>query len=366
MAELLFPGVYVEELPTHLHSIEGVSTSTAGFVGSGPRDLDPVLVTSFADFERAVGFGVPGFLPIAVRGFFENGGRRCHVAIGCGADPIGAGLEMLEREKFSILCCPDEHQFVDAAAKIVAYCERRRDLIVLLQPSPPLPDPANPPVPRSSYVACYYPWLVVPSLDRQTTLAVPPGGHVAGAYARTDIERGVHKSPDGIRLSDVQGVSHEIGSAEADALVAHGVNVVRKLPDRGIIMSGARTTSEEAEVRYVNVRRLLIFLRESIVRGLQWAVFERNDSVLWGNVARAIQDFLGSQWRAGALLGSTADAAFFVRCDHTTMTQADLEAGRFVAIVGVAPLRPAEFVILRVTGQTTRRPDDDREATRRS
>jgi phage tail sheath protein FI len=294
-----------------------------------------------------------------VLGFFENGGRRCYVATRSGSDPTGAALEALAREKFSILCCPDDALSAEAAAKIAAYCERRKDLIGLLQVVPPLANPPRPPEPRSSYVACYHPQVVVAGPDGQGKVSVPAVGHVAGAYARLDLERGVHHTPSGVRLAGVLALTHEVSATEAESLVNHGINVLRDVPDRGIIVSGARTTSEDAEFRYVNVRRLLVFLEQSLVGGLQWAVFEPNEPVLWFNVARAIQDFLGTQWKSGALVGSAAAAAFFVRCDETTMTQDDLEAGRFVAIVGVAPLRPAEFVVLRITGQTARRDDDD-------
>jgi len=359
MVEVLHPGVYVEELPTGAHPIEGVSTSTAAFLGSGPRGrLEAALVSSFAEFERAVGFSVRGFLPLAVRGFFENGGQRCYVTIGSAADPIDEGLETLAREKFSILCCPDEHQFPEAAAKLIAYCERRKDVICILQ-SPPPPDKPHTPTRQSSYAAYYHPWLVVAGLDGQTPVIMPPAGHVCGVYARVDVERGVHHPPAGVRLLGVEGLSHEIGSGEADLLVSQGINIVRRVPQLGMVIWGARTISADADFRYVNVRRFFIFLEQSIVSGLQWAVFEPNGPELWINVSRTIQDFLVSQWKIGALVGSTADAAFFVRCDRTTMTQADIDAGRLVVIVGAAPLRPAEFVVLRIRVQTTNQPSSN-------
>jgi uncharacterized protein len=359
MADSLFPGVSVEELPTHVRPIEGVSTSTAAFLGIGPRDLDPVLVTSFHDFEDAAGSDVTGFLPLAVRGFFENGGRRCYVTLRSGPDPIDASLVALEQQQVSILCCPDEHRFSDAPARLVAYSERRKDLICILQsPPPPIPDESHAPATSSSYAAYYYPWLVVAGLDGQTQVTVPPGGHVAGAYARVDIERGVHHPPAAVRLLGVQSLSHQITETASDSLVSRGINVLRNVPDRGMVIWSARTTSADADLRYVSVRRLLIFLEQSIVGGLQWAVFEPNDPLLWMNVARTIQDFLVNLWKAGVLAGTTAEAAFFVRCDRTTMTQADLDAGRFVVIVGVAPIHPAEFVVLRFTGQTAHRPCD--------
>jgi phage tail sheath protein FI len=335
-----------------------VPTSTAAFAGIGRERFGPVLVTSIAEFDRTVGAAAgSGFLLPAVRGFFQNGGRRCYVAAGAGHDPLSDALALLEGEDFSLLCCPDEHHVPDAASKLIAFCECRQNVVAILQPEPPIP-PAALPRAASSYATRYYPWLVVPTPDGENTTMVPPGGHVAGVLARTDIERGVHKSPDGARMMDVLDVSHAISRDEATALVNRGVNVIRHQPDRGTVLFGARTASPDSEWKYLHVRRVLIFLEESIRHGLQWAVFEPNSSATWVNVARVIEDFLVSQWQHGVLAGASAETAFFVRCDQTTMTQADLDAGRFVAIVGVAPLRPAEFIILRFMGQTARRPDD--------
>lgn len=355
MTEYLAPGVYVEEVAFDSKPIEGVATSTAAFVGSAQGARDPVLLTSFADFEREIGAAsVPGFLAEAVRGFFNNDGKRCYVVLGSGRDPICDALDRLEHKDVSMLCCPDEHLFADAGAKIAQYCERRQDVIGLLSLRAPLPDPSNPPVPRSSYVACYYPWIVVRASDG-ATLTMPPAGHICGVYARTDRDRGVHISPDDAVLDGVVDVSHEVSPAEADALARHGVNVVRRIPNRGIRLSGARTPFDRADLKYVHVRRLLMFIEQSIIRGLQWVVFERNDPLLWANVRRAIEDFLLNQWSQGALVGPAADAAFFVRCDRSTMTQADLDAGQLVAVVGMAVVKPAEFVMLRIRVLVERR-----------
>jgi Bacteriophage tail sheath protein len=348
MTEYLAPGVYVEEVAFGSKPIEGVTTSTTAFVGAAQSPRDPVLLTSFTEFEREIGAAsVPGFLAEAVRGFFNNEGKRCYVVLGSGRDPICDALDGLERKDVSMLCCPDEHQFADAGARIAEYCERRQDVIGLLSLRAPLPDPSNLPVPRSSYVACYYPWIVVRALDG-TMLTMPPAGHICGVYARTDRDRGVHTSPDGAVLDAVVDVSHEVSPAEADALATHGVNVVRRIPNHGIRLSGARTPFDRAELTHVHVRRLLIFIEQSIIRGTRWVVFERNDPLLWANVRRAIEDFLLSQWKHGALVGPAADAAFFVHCDRSTMTQADLDAGQLVAVVGMAVVKPAEYVMLRI------------------
>ena len=358
MPEVLHPGVYIEEVPMKARPIEGVPTSTAAFVGAAAAPHDPVLLTSFVEFERALGATIGGFLPEAVRGFFDNGGERCLVALGGGPAGIADALAALEKSDFSLLCCPDEDDFDDVAATLATFCERRQNVLAIVQPRPPLSLTDHPPGPRSSYLVRYYPRLVIRPLNASGNITIPPGGHVAGAYARLDRERGVHVSPDGIRLTSVIDVSEAIDANAADSLVARGVNVIRHVQGRGIRLFGGRTASDDPDVGYVAVRRLLVLIEESIRRGMRWVMFERNDPALWTNVVRVIQDYLTPQWRAGMLVGATPDTAFFVRCDRTTMTQEDVDAGRVVAVVGIAPLRPAEFVIFRITVQTSSDDDD--------
>jgi phage tail sheath protein FI len=195
------------------------------------------------------------------------------------------------------------------------------------------------------------------------TLLVPPSGHVAGIYARTDVERGVHKAPAnealrGIVQVDINGtrrpLEFTIGKREHDMLNPRGINVIRdfRADRRGIRVWGARTISSDTQLRYVNVRRLLLFIEESIDEGTQWVVFEPNDEQLWARVRQSIRNFLLLVWRSGALEGEVEERAFFVACDRTTMTQADIDAGRLICVIGVAPVKPAEFVIFRIQQMT--------------
>jgi phage tail sheath protein FI len=225
-------------------------------------------------------------------------------------------------------------------------------------------DPANvtPPV-SSSYAAVYYPWLRVLDPVTSETYLVPPGGHVAGVYARTDIERGVHKAPAnvvvrGIVTADLPGnrgpLAVSVTKQQQDILNPRGVDVIRdfRAEQRGIRVWGARTMSADAQWKYVNVRRLFIFVEESIEEGTQWVVFEPNDEPTWARVRRSIANFLTSVWRSGALMGTTTEEAFFVKCDRTTMTQDDIDNGRLICFVGIAPVKPAEFVIFRFSQKT--------------
>jgi phage tail sheath protein FI len=353
MPEYLAPGVYIEELPVQSHPIQGVSTSTVGFIGVAQQAAAAVAITSFAEFERVMGNSVSGNLPIAVRGFFQNGGTRCYVARIAPAAALQAGLDALATEDISILCCPDEHRFPNGASVMATHCEQRKDRVCILQsPQPVMPDASHDVPVHSSYATYYFPWLTVVGLDGVTSVTAPPGGHVAGVYAQADSQSGVWVAPAGVPLVGVTGLSQQISAAESNLLSTRGINLVRFFPGQGNRVWGARTTSQEPNWKYVNVRRLAVFIEQSLSRGLQWAVFEPNGPALWAAVRMTIEDFLLNLWKSGGLMGSKPEEAFFVRCDNTTITQSDIDMGRLVAIVGLAPVRPAEFVILRITGQT--------------
>jgi phage tail sheath protein FI len=199
---------------------------------------------------------------------------------------------------------------------------------------------------NSAYGALYYPWL---NAERHV---LPPSGFVCGIYARHDAARGVHSAPANEVVRGATRLETSMNDADQAVLNNEGINAIRDFPGRGVLVWGARTLSPDPEWKYVNVRRLLVYLEHSIDKGTQWAAFEPNGDRLWANIRRAIEDFLFNEWRAGSLLGNKPEEAYFVRCDRTTMTQNDLDNGRLVCLVGVAPTRPAEFVIFRI-GQWT-------------
>jgi uncharacterized protein len=206
----------------------------------------------------------------------------------------------------------------------------------------------EPPV-HSSYSAYYHPWLVIP--NGATTSMVPPGGHIAGVYARSEIERGVWKSPAGIHILGATATSQNHSSTDVGTLVDRGIDVIRSEVGQGIVVWAARTTSLDSEFKYISVRRLFALIERSIQEGTKWVVFEPDGGPMFIVLRRSIEMFLQNLWKSGALAGQKADEAYFVRCDQTTMTQDDIEHGRIVAVVGVAPIRPVEFVILRITWQ---------------
>lgn len=270
-----------------------------------------------------------------------------------GSDGPGTrtGLESLnEFDDISIVCIPDESKFPEALADaLVTQCEKRKDRFAILQAKQSSTDIPNLRPPKASkYAAFYYPWIKI--LDPLTgmPILVPPGGHVAGVYARVDQDKGVHKAPANEVVNGALGLEFNITKGEQDVLNPRGVNCIRAFPGRGILIWGARTAASDPAWKYVNVRRLFIFVEKSIELGTAWVVFEPNDERLWARVKQTINQFLMGVWRSGALMGTSQEEAFFVKCDRTTMTQNDIDNGRLVVLVGIAPVKPAEFVIFRI------------------
>ncbi len=232
----------------------------------------------------------------------------------------------------------------------------------------------------SSHAALYYPWVIVATAGSSSASssapsasgganasagvvladAMPPSGFVAGLFARNDAERGAHKAPANLALAGALGVERAIDSAEFARLSPAGVNCLRAVEGRGLRLWGARLASADTEMPYVSDRRYRNYLEASIDRGTQWTKFENNADPLWVRMRQAVTAFLEREWQRGVLLGSTSDEAFFVRCDRTTMSEADLNTGRLVCLVGVAMHRPAEFVIFKLERQTPVRPVDSR------
>jgi phage tail sheath protein FI len=361
--EQIPPGVYVKEVPAGPAAIEGVPTSTAAFLGQasdGPTD-DAVPVLGLSEFEQTYGGATAdGYLWHAARAFFANGGRRLYVQRVAGADgrrPTTADYEValsaLEGiPEIAIVAAPGA-QIPEA---LIAHAERMRYRFAVLDSERgqtieevvDLRDRLD-----SSYGALYYPWVRGPEID------LPPSPFVAGIYARTDADRGVFRAPANEPLESVLGLETELSERDAETLNSRNVNTLRSFGEGDVRVSGARTLSSDPEWKYVNVRRYFAYLEHSIDRGTQWTVFEPNGEALWANVRAAITDFLLNEFRTGALAGNRPDDAFFVRCDRSTMTQDDLDNGRLVCLIGVAPIRPAEFVIFRIGQWTADRDDDD-------
>lgn len=346
---------------------------------ANPRYIGAVMAAApdrrIDQLEQLFAFDFGGDVdPFALRTALLAGQSSRSIALGGGSDgeePVAGdyddALAALQRlEDISIVAAPGSSSFGDAqaiAGKLVTHCEQRRAYRIAVLDTPPAQTPTEVRLFRSlfdsTYAAMYYPWVVVsnplasvndPRTSRE--LVLPPSGFVAGIYARNDVQRGVHKAPANEVVRGALRFETQVNFAQQESLNPLGINCLRALSGRGLRLWGARTATSDGEWKYVNVRRYFNYLGASIDRGTQWAVFEPNGEGLWANIRESVSDFLYAEWRNGALLGATPKHAYFVRCDRSTMTQSDLDNGRLICEVGIALVKPAEFVIFRI-GQKT-------------
>ena len=269
------------------------------------------------------------------------------------------GLEAFkEVDEINIVYCPDIHwsEIKDQPTlqnAIKDHCESMKDRFAILdalQGQREIPKVRLPV--DSTYTAFYYPWIKIYDPSIKDRRLVPPGGHMAGIYARSDIERGVHKAPANEIIKGALEMEFPISKEQQAILNPKGINALREFPGRGLRVWGARTCSSDPEWKYINVRRLFLYIEESIEKGTQWVVFEPNNEALWARVKQSITNFLTTVWRDGALMGTTPEQAFFVDIGYSTMTPADIDNGKLICMIGVAPVKPAEFVIFRIFQKT--------------
>jgi uncharacterized protein len=380
-AQYAAPGVYVEEVPPSARPIAGVGTSTAGFIGvaadgvamptrpdSPPATFSlapegvPQPITGWEQFKNTFGDFQAGnaTLAHAVYGFFHNGGTRCWVQRVADAAALTDPAEELARfapiDEIAIVAIPGATTNVQHEA-ILRHCFSLKDRFAVLDgvQSPAKLTPGDiAPVGRSEaggYGAVYFPWIKVFDPVTNAVTSVPPSGHIAGIYARSDATRGVHKAPANEVVLGAVEVDRALSRADQEGLNPDGINVIRLLAG-AIKVWGGRTRADapHSEFQYISTRRFFNFLRESIDEGTQFAVFEPNNPALWQRITRSVGDFLLNQWQAGALFGETPKQAFFVRCDRDT--NANAGPGQVITEIGVAIVQPAEFVIFRIQ-QTT-------------
>jgi uncharacterized protein len=362
-----------------LQTITGVATSIALFIGWAPRGpTDQALrLRSFTDYQREYGGLDPGsVLGYAIRHFYDNGGRDAYVLRIAGADDaitspaeaafqtalaalfaVGGAADRIEL--FNIICVPG---LVDGPTIQIMQQHaraRRAFLIVDCAETETVTTALDSLVDRigadAANSALYFPWIEAPDpLQHNALRAFPPCGFVAGIFARTDAARGVWKAPAGTEAVVVgaTGLALLVDDAENGELAPHAINCVRSFPGRGTCVFGARTLAGDndrgSEWKYVPVRRMALFLEESLLRGTRWAVFEPNDERLWAQLRLSTGAFMHGLFRQGAFQGATPTQAWFVKCDAATTTQADIDRGVVNIVVGFAPLKPAEFVILRL------------------
>lgn len=357
--------------------IQPVDISTAAFIGYLPSSQITAgtlqRLSSWSDFVQLARLSPNSGqawtdLAYAVRGFFENGGRKCVLAaFGSGGQgELPLILEILAGvDDIAMVVAPGQVSPTTYAA-LVDHCETRRDRLAILDGPARATDEhlkvlagvtsespdgwQMPPPAPGGFATLYTPWLRVadPEAPDGQPVLVPPSGHLAGVWAGNDARRGVWKSPAGVPISGALDLSRAFTTSEGDLLNPRGVNLLRGFPGRGIQVWGARTLSENPEWRYIATRRLVMMITRSIGQATSWALNERNDEPLWSRLQTDIGSFLFDLWRAGALVGDKPEHAFFVRCDRTTMTQNDIDAGRVILMLGLATMRPAEFTVVRL------------------
>ncbi|WP_372411544.1 phage tail sheath family protein [Streptomyces luteireticuli] len=356
----------------------------AGIAEELAEASDPVIIRTL---ERCF------LLAEAVYGFFANGGRTCYVVgFTSPKDAVSpedlrgkqdertglAGLETVPEVTMvavpslwdmttavsTTVVQPDPDQGKVRMDEVLTHCTALRNRLAILDPPPGL----NPGKMQefagkfgssddaAAFTTLYYPWVTVPGVNAQER-TVPPCGHIAGVWARTDAERGIFKAPANQNLRGVLKLGTLLTDDEHGELNAKGVNCLRAFPDRGLLVWGARTRSTTRDWKYLNVRRLVSYLSDSIRQSSTWAVFEPNDERLWATLRHAVSSFLTDQWRQGALAGRTPDEAFYVICDDTNNKPETMDEGKVICDIGVAPVRPAEFVhftITQIAGQSGR------------
>lgn len=274
------------------------------------------------------------------------------------ADPLlSVGLTALELDEYrevAIVHAPGTSE--DVAKKVITHCERNRFRFAVIDSPSGLAQAvdydARGKVADTRYGAFYYPWIYISDPRNGARKLVPPGGAVCGIYALTDNNRGVFKAPANETIAGAVDLEYDINQGVQEVLNPKGINAIRRFPGRGIRVWGARTLSSDPLWKYVNVRRLFIFIEASLYNSMQWVVFEPNDQRLWARVKQTITLFLRTQWREGALFGAKEDEAFSVAVGWETMTEDDVLNGRLIVEIGIAPVRPAEFVVFRLFQKT--------------
>lgn len=371
------PGVLIEEI-TPAGPIAGTGTSTVALLGvpeKRPASPAPVFITNLTEYANTFGAYIrkePGAqgqpdtivasaLAFAARGFFENGGTTAYVVplADTSEASVKAGLELLDPlGEVSLVCAPG----VTAPAVqqlIIGHCERRGDRFAILDGAPdPKPADAAGALQKqrggldspSGFGALYWPWIVCssPVAGEPATFTVAPSGHIAGVFARSDEARGVHKAPANETIRGAVDLDTVVDAAKHGLLNDLNINVLRLFPGRPPLVFGARTLTKNSSWRYVNVRRLVSFVEDSLIEGTRWAVFEPNNTQLWKALARTITEFLTRVWESGALFGSTADKAFYVRVDDELNPPDVRNQGQVIVEIGLAVVRPAEYVVFRI------------------
>jgi len=361
------PGVYVTEIIA-TGPIAGTGTSTAAFIGT-VKTLDagdagtPIPITNWTGFTDRFGdYDKTKTLPLAVRGYFQNGGTFLYIVAITDLTGLDAALSKLKAfTDVSIVCLPGVVD-ADQQSKVITHCEQMADRVAILDGArdqePLSPDGALQKqraklLSKSGFAALYWPWIQIadPTVPPDTPALVPvaPSGHVAGILARSDTQRGVHKAPANEPVIGASDLDFRLDDTSHGFLNNQNINALRVFPGSSQpLVWGARTLTDGIPWRHLNVRRLMCFIEDSIIQGTRWAVFEPNSTALWKQLELVITEFLTRVWQSGALFGATAAQAFYVKIDAELNPPSTQALGQVFAEIGVAPVHPAEYVVFKV------------------
>jgi phage tail sheath protein FI len=383
-----YPGVYIEEVPSGSHTIPGVPTSVTAFIDyftQGPINK-AIHICDFGDFERTFGgLDTRSEASYSIRQFFDNGGGEAWVVRTGDNPPDGAALignedrktglyALNDADSFQLVCIPrtaqisnsdqnglSSNEAIDVIAAAIEYCESRRAFFIVDTPSDRngvhdikkwVEDNSRV---QHRNAALYFPRLqIADPLNSSRPRSIGASGTMAGVYARIDNSRGFWKLPAGTEaaLNGALALEYNITDGENATLEAIAINCLRTFPTYGTVAWGARTLQgsdhNTSEWRYIPVRRLGLFIEESLFRGTQWVVFEPNDELLWAQIRLAVGTFMHRLYLQGAFQGTTPNHAYFVKCDLETTTQTDIDRGVVNILIGFAPLKPAEFVLIKI------------------
>ncbi|MEV6115952.1 phage tail sheath subtilisin-like domain-containing protein [Streptomyces sp. NPDC052109] len=359
------PGVYLNEIET-AGPIAGAGTSTAALIGTVASASAvpnvPVRVTNWTQYtEKFDAFKKPLSLPYAVRGFFENGGTLAYIVPVTDMTKLDVALEALSHQlDVSIVCLPGE---TDPAIQspVIGHCEAMGDRVAVLDgagnadnaaDTAPVEAQAGSLMTDRGFGALYWPWIQINDPEAPASspgrVTVAPSGHIAGVMARSDNQRGVHKAPANEVVRGALELAYNLNDTEQGALNQLNVNALRTFPGGPPLVWGARALSKDTAWRYLNVRRLVAYISDSLLQGLRWAVFQPNNTALWKALERTVTEFLTRVWQSGALFGRTAAEAFYVKIDEELNPDPVRELGNVFIEIGLAPTRPAEHIVIRL------------------
>jgi hypothetical protein len=344
---------------SRIKKIEGVSTSNTVFIGLSEKGKlnKPEKITSFEEFQEIFGsFSEDKLLAYNVDGFFKNGGTLCYVirVENIEIPEIDDALSNLEKIEVNLISIPDNRGLIDVIKEVIEFCEEEGNYFYIIDPPVGLePDEIlnfkdinglN-----SSFSALYYPNIYINTPIMEEQLLIQPSGFIAGCYSRTDSKRGVWKAPAGrdVEIIGATGLEIDPSESELESLNTENINPLKQYQDK-IILWGGKTLEKDTELKYIATKRLVMFVKNSIHKGYQWAIFEPNDEKLWSKLRTLAFDFLAKVWRDGALQGSRPQEAFFVKCDRETNTENVINKGKVRIELGIAITKPAEFTRINI------------------